>query len=145
VPGPTKEVSVRLVKLVTNSAQAQPGCTPDIQGLFLQDGSLEWTLTEKAVNLSWSQYSIIPVRLIGAICDADVSWSTYWQPSGYSGNAPIFFGSGPVGIVGFYMLHDDRGFLRVDGQPGLLTISATCLGVTYGPVEITFTSGGYYY
>ena len=140
VAGAKAAFGIRMVKESTPHA-----CTPKISGLFLQGEDLEWTLTEKEISLSTDMYSFLPIRLIGETCGAEVTWSTSWQAAGYNGSPPVFFGLGPLGIVGWSMMYNYDVFFRVGVQAGLLTISAACAGTTYGPVEIVFVGGGYAY
>lgn len=139
VAGAKAAFGIRMVKESTSLA-----CTPKISGLFLQGDDLEWTLTEKEISLSTDMYSFLPIRLVGETCGDEVIWSTSWQPGGYDGTPPVFFGAGPLGIVGWSMMYSWGNWFSVGVQAGLLTVSAACAGTTFGPVEIMFTGGGYY-
>jgi hypothetical protein len=143
VPGPSSELGVRLTR------EAAPGCTPEIIGLFLPDGDLNWTATTAeyfAYEDSGGEVSpfpdlpasFVPVRLIGSLCDREVTWKTAWQPNGTSEQDPIFFGAGPVGVVGWHVFWAGTGF-GFFAPLGVLEISAEVDGKTYGPVTITFT------
>jgi hypothetical protein len=143
VPGPSRELGVRLTR------EAAPGCTPEIAGLFLQDGDLNWTATT-AEYFAYEDSggtvspfpvlpaSFLPVRLLGNLCDLEVTWKTAWQPNGSFERDPIFFGAGPVGVVGWHVSWGGAGF-GFEAPLGVLEISAEVDGTTYGPVTITFT------
>jgi hypothetical protein len=141
LPGPARSLGVRLTPLASAS-----GCTPDIEGLFLQDSELNWTATAKEIALqAGNEISFIPIRLVGAICDAPVEWQTEWTYGGGGGEQPVFFGSGPVGVIGYQMSPNYSVWSFVTRQYGVLAVRATCNGHQYGPVTVTFTGGGYYY
>ncbi len=125
-------------------------CIPNITGLFLQDDDLEWTETAKEYVVAGSgtpapslPASFIPVRLLGTLCDASAHWTTSWQSAGGGASAPVFYGEGPIGVVGWPVAWNSDRFCF---QPatGTLQVWATVAGKTYGPVTITFEGGGYY-
>jgi hypothetical protein len=137
VSEPTKTFGIRMAK---KSAAA---CTPKISGLFLQDDNLDWKVTAITVSGTGTQYSFIPVRLMGETCCLPVVWSTEWTPAGYEGTEPVFFGQGSVGIVG-HVMSGGEGQWEITMQPGTLRIWAKVAGKEYGPVTVTFEGGGSY-
>jgi len=131
VEGAKKAFGVRM-------ARAGAGCVPDIRGLFLLDENMEWRATSKDVPLKEDIPSYLPVRLAGNICDEEVTWETEWQPTSSSALSPIFSGIGPVGIAGFQLHYNYWTSFYAYLPLGVLRISATCAGRTFGPVTITF-------
>jgi len=89
-----------------------------------------------------ARYSFIPVRLVGETCNLPVTWRTEWTPEPAEGNAPIFFGEGHLGIIGYVVSGGSPWEVSI--QPGTLRVWATVAGREYGPVTIIFTGGGYY-
>jgi len=56
---------------------------------------------------------------------------------------PVFYGFGASGVVGWPVYSSWDRFIFMP-KVGLLTITATVNGVTYGPVTIQFLSQGEY-
>jgi len=138
LPGLNREIGIRMVK------ESAEGCIPAIEGLFLLDENMEWRATSKDVPLD-NMVSFIPVKLLGNTCGEEVEWNAVWQPSATSGGRPpVFSGAGPTGILGFDLLTGWGNNFNCYLQQGVATISATCAGVTYGPVTISFLWGDLY-
>ncbi len=134
VEGAKKAFGIRM-------ARAGFGCVPDIRGLFLLDENMEWRATSIQVDIGVNIPSYLPVRLVGNICDEEVTWETEWQPTGPGTLFPIFSGIGPVGIVGYQLYYEYFIYYSTLLSVGVLRISATCAGRKYGPVNITFLGG----
>jgi hypothetical protein len=144
---------MKLKKIVVASAKAAFGirmvkdtgaetCTPKIKGLFLQDDELEWVSTEKIIPQTAIEYpSFIPIRLMGDTCGQDVTWRTEYidEPFGEGGSRPIFFGEGPLGIVGLAVDLWGWGEVFEQYRGGVLYVWASCAGRQYGPVRVDFT------
>jgi|GEM_PF-5375365 len=138
LPGMNREIGIRMVK------EAAGGCIPAIEGLFLLDDNQEWKATSKDVPLA-NMISFIPVRLVGNTCGEEVTWNAVWEPSAVSGGrAPVFGSAGSTGILGFELLAGWGNNFNCYLQQGVATISASCAGVTYGPVTISFLWGDLY-
>jgi hypothetical protein len=124
-------------------------CTPKVTGLFLLDDDLEWTVTETEIVLTpgLTLPSFIPIRLLGETCGAEVQWETSWEASYHYGHTPLFWGSGPVGVVGWQMEFPWEVSYYLGAAvafricSGVLTVTASCGGVTYGPVTIRIVYG----
>lgn len=132
------------IRMVKNS-EAVDGveCVPKISGLFLQDDAQEWTLTEKDVYL-WTLTWIVPIKLVGSVCDLPVTWRSDWVDLLYGDigwQTPQFFAEGVAGIVGYPLGWDsDRGpQFNYDWLRSVsVSVWAECNGMEYGPVTINF-------
>jgi hypothetical protein len=137
-PIPGQNVGLKLT--LQPVAEATP-CQPTPNGLlWFSDVSGDFTERSEAAYLlpEGAPGPVLGVaRVLGETCGA-VDWSYPWTPNAGSGGAPGVVKNGATLIV----------YALPDTLPGLLEVSATCAGQSFGPILLTllrYHGGGYGY
>jgi len=153
VPGPSREVGVRLTREAVPTATETPAaCIPEIAGLVLP---MDYNATEicraaqraSSFSCPYDTFNFIPVQLSGNTCGLPVTWRYDWEPGDYvyPMTRPYFFEYGQTAVVAWthkYSLDAESGlyYYKATLQPGVFRVWATCDGIEFGPVTITFAA-----
>lgn len=118
------------LKVTMSGAVSAADCTPkptslywfsDLTGAFDLDVEAAYLLTEGAAG------PLLGVaRVLGETCDA-VTWTTVWTPASGTGGDPALVEDGANLLV----------YPLADTLPGILSVTATCAGLTFGPILLT--------
>lgn len=115
---------------LTSTTSAARACKPaptglywfsDLTGAFDQDVEAAYLLAEGAAGPLLGL-----ARVLGETCD-DVTWTTTWTPASGESGAPGLIEEGASLIV----------YPLADTLPGILSVTALCAGLSFGPILLT--------
>lgn len=147
IPGKDTDISIRMTKLVKGAGAeiaACPECEVAVTGLYWQNGSTgEFDSVADITEMYEYDYpnGYLPLhfyfhvaKLVGEACDEEIVWSLDWQQWGTPKIPPTTWTDGAYCIAHPLMSDTVRAFLY--GKLGVLSISCTVAGVTYGPLKL---------